>query len=127
MFFRFLSDYFPSIHDVDAALHRVAAGAVEGIDSLTPPAPSPRGEGEIGWRLRPTPLPEADGILNPALGDCAGAEAEAVGQTAVGVELVGDAEGEELVEAVLRRYNVCINKPKNFLSFTYIICIKRCL
>lgn len=73
------------------------------------------------------PLPEADGILNPALGDCAGAEAEAVGQTAVGVELGGDAEGEELVEAVLRRYNICINKPKNFLSFTYIICVNRCL
>jgi hypothetical protein len=38
-------------------------------------------------------LPEVDGILEPAFGYGASAEAEAVGQTVVRMELSGDAEG----------------------------------
>jgi len=40
-------------------------------------------------------LPEADGIVQPAFGYGASAEAETVGQTVVCVELSGDAEGRE--------------------------------
>ena len=48
-------------------------------------------------------FPEGQGIAYPSVGHRAGAKAEAVGETLVGVKLRGDAQGREALQAGLHR------------------------